>query len=270
VTQEKITKMAEVFKYCMDYLRSYGYPEYTVALCNRYFTDWVRTAVDNNLLITWKEQIERFPNEPLFKMACGMWLAGQLYNQRKALVDLALKAEEPDIMSPDTHANYKEKIMAWRTWNREQRLRFVEFLNLPDLDEKLMSNSATLYIPSEKRQCLAARPKKKFSVFSHGISLGLDNGIVMGFQCDGVLYLSTRHFLHKLGITGTFNDPVSRLMTEEEIAFIRSLAESEQISIFGTLTNWEKQTVFRESDLDTFVQAQNTDLQFKFATYRGE
>jgi len=264
--------MAAVWAHCMKYLRSYGYPEYSTAICNRYFQKWINAVLGNNeALQTWKERIESSPHELLFKIACGMWLAGQLYNHRQALVDIAIKAEEPDIMSPDTYANLKEKILAWRIWNREQRPLFAEFLKIPDLDEKLLSNSATLYVPREKRQRVALPSNKTFSVIGVKVFLEKGNQIVMGFLCDDIRYFSTRHFLYSLGITGVINDPISRPMSEEEIAFIKSLPVNEQLGIFGTLTDWEKQTVFCETDFETLAKAQRDPaIQFKLSTCRRQ
>jgi hypothetical protein len=249
--------MAELFGQCMMYLQAYGYPSSIAPIANRYFEEWVKTVLGHNEALAWWKQKLRDSQDPLTNASCGMWLAGQLYNNRRTLVDIALKHEEPDNVSPDTFANLKAKMLVWKAWNQEQRPKLIEFLNIPDLDATLYWTCATLYTPPDKRQRVELQPPAKdYSTFAQGVAIGKDIKTLIGFECDGVRYFSTRQFLYSIGVTGVINDPISRPMTGEEITFIASLSESDQISIMGTLLNWEHQTVFSETDLEILMKDQ--------------
>lgn len=260
--------METTWEMCAKYLETYGYPKEILPQCNRYFGQWIRLVLGDNESYKWWQVLMAKQNEHLqMKIPCAMWLAGQLFNKRRELVQLIRKAEKPDVLAPGELPELRNRMVAALAWHQEERPKLERFINIPDIDERFTKVTEDLsFVQPAKRQAIPPQ----LVAFDCGVEAVKVDGAIFPlgyFLNGGVKYFATLQFLKTMEVTGTPTNLVSRDMTPAEIRFLESISDATRVAIFGTLVDWKQQPVFRAIDLQSFAGQNNAAFAAKVLRY---
>lgn len=253
--------MQSVWDLCANYLKTYGYPDEILPKCERYFTQWINlTLADNPSVGWWQTQLHASSRAEMIKIPCAMWLAAQLFNKRKELVQLIRDAEKPNVTTPGKLPEMRQRMLAALAWHQEERPKLERFIEIPDIDERFAKIAQDLsFGPPAKRQTVE-KPLALYECGAEAIVIDKTSYVIGFFKRNGVKYFAVLHLLKTLGVSGILNDPVSRLMNEDEFKFIEGLSDATRHAIFGTLVDWRQQKIIRVADIQTIADKNPVDL----------
>lgn len=260
--------MQSVWDLCANYLKTYGYPDEILPKCERYFTQWINlTLADNPSVGWWQTQLHASSRAEMIKIPCAMWLAAQLFNKRKELVQLIRDAEKPNVTTPGKLPEMRQRMLAALAWHQEERPKLERFIEIPDIDERFAKIAQDLsFGPPAKRQTVE-KPLALYECGAEAIVINEVSHVIGFFKHNGMKYFATLQLLKTLGVSGTFSDPVSRCMNQEEMLFIEHLSEATRHAIFGTLIDWKQQTIIRASDIQSLADNNGADFRAKVLRY---